>query len=71
LVESPVTGSQSKNWRKGGYLEKGRIPKDPWGNDFIFLSPGINGDYDIISYGSDGVQGGEGKNQDINSWEIE
>jgi len=71
LVEEPETGTMPKNWRKGGYLEKGRLPKDPWGNDFIYLSPGVHDEYDIMSYGSDGVPGGEDKNKDINSWEIE
>lgn len=71
LIEKPETGKVPKNWREGGYLEKGRLPKDPWGNDFIYLSPGVHGDYDIISYGADGVQGGEDKNKDINSWEIQ
>ena len=71
LVEKPDTGTLPKKWRTGGYLEKGKVPKDPWGNDFIYLSPGAHGDYDIISYGADGVQGGEDKNKDINSWEIE
>jgi general secretion pathway protein G len=71
LVEKPDTGTLPKKWRTGGYLEKGKVPKDPWGNDFIYLSPGAHGDYDLISYGADGVQGGEDKNKDINSWEIE
>ena len=71
LIEQPETGALPKNWRKGGYLEKGRVPKDPWGNDFAYLSPGAHGDYDIISYGADGVPDGEDKNRDINSWEIE
>jgi general secretion pathway protein G len=71
LVVQPETGTLAKQWRKGGYLEKNRIPKDPWGNDYIYLCPGFNGDYDIISYGADGVSGGEDKNKDINSWEIE
>ena len=71
LIEQPETGALPKNWRKGGYLEKGRVPKDPWGNDFVYLSPGAHGDYDIISYGADGVPDGEDKNRDINSWEIE
>ena len=70
LVQAPGTGG-AKKWRQGGYLEKGRVPKDPWGNDFIYLSPGTQGDYDIISLAADGVEGGEGKNADINSWEIE
>ena len=71
LIEKPETGKLPKKWRKGGYLEKGRLPKDPWGNDFIYLSPGAHGDCDIISYGYDGVSGGEDKNKDINNWEIE
>ena len=71
LIEQPETGMVPKNWRKNGYLEKGRLPKDPWGNEFVYLSPGTHGDYDIISYGADGVPDGEDKNRDINSWEIE
>jgi len=71
LIEQPETGIVPKNWRKQGYLEKGRLPKDPWGNEFVYLSPGVHGDYDIISYGADGVPDGEDKNRDINSWEIE
>ncbi|MEJ2057936.1 MAG: type II secretion system major pseudopilin GspG [Desulfofustis sp.] len=71
LVESPDAENVLQNWRKGGYLEKGKVPKDPWGNEFIYLSPGIQGDYDITSYGADGVPGGEDENKDINSWEIE
>ena len=60
-----------KKWREGGYLEKGKVPADPWGNTFVYLSPGVHGDYDISSYGADGVSGGDGKNTDLNSWEIE
>lgn len=71
LVEQPDAGALPKKWRKGGYLEKGKVPKDPWGNEYIFLSPGTNGDYDIICYGADGVPGGEDENKDINNWEIE
>ena len=71
LVEMPETGNVPKNWKSGGYLEKGKLPRDPWGNEFIYLSPGVHGEYDIVSYGADGVQGGEDKNADINNWEIE
>lgn len=70
LVEPPASGNTSK-WKDGGYLEKGRVPADPWGNDYVYLSPGVHGDFDITSYGLDGVPGGEGENKDINSWEIE
>lgn len=71
LVEPPETGDVPKNWKSGGYLEKGKVPKDPWGNDFIYLSPGVNGEYDITSYGADGVPDGEGENEDISNWNIE
>jgi general secretion pathway protein G len=71
LVEKPESGIVPNKWRDGGYLDKNKVPKDPWGNDFVYLSPGVHGDFDIISYGSDGVPGGEGQNMDINNWEIE
>ena len=72
LIEMPETGVIPKKWRQGGYLEKSKVPKDPWGNEFIYLAPGVHGDFDIISYGLDGVPGGEGEeNKDINNWEIE
>ena len=71
LVEPPAAGNLPKNWRKGGYLEKGKIPKDPWGNEFIYIAPGSHGDFDLSALGADGELGGEGKNKDINNWEIE
>jgi general secretion pathway protein G len=71
LVEKPETGNVPRKWKSGGYLEKSRVPKDPWGNEFVYLSPGLQGDFDIISYGSDGVPGGEEENKDINNWETE
>ncbi|MBA4396854.1 MAG: type II secretion system protein GspG [Syntrophus sp. (in: bacteria)] len=71
LVEKPAVGPPAKNWRQGGYLERGKIPKDPWDNDFIYICPGANGDYDLSSLGADGAPGGEGKNKDINSWEAD
>src|SRR5512139_2494822 len=67
LVRLPDTGRAPKNYRKGGYLD--RLPKDPWGNAYVYVSPGAHGDYDISSYGADGAQGGEGEDADINSWE--
>lgn len=71
LVEPPTAGKLPTKWRAGGYLEKGRVPNDPWSNPFIYLHPGIQGEYDIISYGADGQQGGEGKDADISNWDIE
>ncbi len=69
LVEKPTIGEIPKNWREGGYLS--RVPKDSWGNLLVYISPGLHGEYDLISYGSDGVPGGEGRAADIESWSIE
>ncbi len=71
LVEAPTVGNLPRKWRDGGYLEKTKVPQDAWGNDYIYLSPGLHGDFDIMSYGPDGEPGGEGDNQDITNWEIE
>ena len=49
-----------------GYIKS--LPKDPWGNDYIFLNPGEYGEYDLVSLGADGQSGGEGLNQDIGNW---
>lgn len=56
------------NW-KGSYLKKKIIPKDPWGNNYIYTYPGEHGDYDIISHGADGKSGGDGEEKDVLSWE--
>ena len=69
LVEPPAAGAPLKNWRQDSYLEKGKVPKDPWDNEFVYISPGVHGDYDLSSRGADGEAEGEGKNKDINSWE--
>ena len=71
LVERPESEPVPVKWATGGYLEKGKVPKDPWGREYLYLSPGVNGEYDIISYGADGAPGGGDKDMDINSWEIE
>lgn len=63
LVERP---SNLQKW-DGSYLAK-EIPKDPWGNDYIYKMPGEHGPYDLMSYGMDGVSGGEGNDLDIVSW---
>jgi len=70
LVEKPSVGQIPKNYRAEGYLESKQVPKDPWKNDFVYISPGEHGDYDLCSYGTDGVKGGEGINADICSWDI-
>ena len=70
LVAQPQGGDIPKKWKKGGYLEKGTVPKDPWGNDYVYLFPGAHDDFDIVSYGADGVAGGEEYNKDITSWSL-
>ena len=52
----------------GPYLKK-EVPKDPWNNSYVYKSPGEHGPYDILSFGADGVPGGDGDNRDVNSWE--
>ena len=69
LVEKPSIGKIPRKYPEKGYLAK--IPKDPWGNDYVYISPGEHGDFDLISYGADGEEGGEGKDGDVQSWEIE
>ena len=44
------------------------VPKDPWGNDYIYLFPGEHREYDLMSYGADGQPGGSGENADITNW---
>jgi general secretion pathway protein G len=66
LVEKPVSEPLPPNWKDGGYLEKAR--KDPWGHDYLYLNPGLQGEIDVMSYGADGQQGGEGHDADIGSW---
>jgi len=71
LVEPPSIGTLPPKWREGGYMDKGKIPLDPWGNNFVYLCPGLNGDFDLSSYAKDGEAGGEGDGKDINNWEVE
>jgi general secretion pathway protein G len=69
LVSKPSGSPEPKNWKAGGYLE--RLPKDPWGNEYQFLSPGVRGQIDIFSYGADGSPEGEGVNADIGNWGLD
>ncbi len=64
LVRNP---GNLESWR-GPYLGKTELPRDPWGKPYIYRCPGQHGDYDLFSYGPDGVEGGEGENADITSW---
>lgn len=71
LVEAPTVGVLPRKWREGGYLKKGKVPLDPWKNEYVYLSPGLHGEFDISSYGDDGAPGGESKASDVNSWDLE
>jgi len=71
LIEKPTTGQIPQKYREGGYLEQRKIPLDPWSNPYVYISPGIYGDFDIFSFGADGKEGGEGKDADIKSWDMQ
>lgn len=58
-----------RNWKPGGYLD--RLPKDPWGNTYLYLNPGNNAEIDIYTLGRDGRPGGEGEDADIGNWNLE
>lgn len=68
LVQKPDTPPLPPNWKTGGYLE--RLPKDPWGHQYQYLSPGLHGEIDVFSFGADGVAGGEDNDADIGSWTL-
>ena len=65
LVNKP---SDAKNWN-GPYLRKKVIPKDPWGFDYQYRTPGQHGPYDLFTLGADNAEGGDGENADVVSWE--
>ena len=67
LWEKPSDPALADRWR-GPYLKK-KVEKDPWGNTYVFKSPGDKGDYDLSSLGADGKEGGSGDNADIGSWD--
>jgi general secretion pathway protein G len=67
LVTKPTAGPAPAGWKAGGYLDK--LPKDPWGNPYQYLAPGIHGEVDIFSLGADGQPQGTGEDADIGSWE--
>jgi general secretion pathway protein G len=68
LVTKPANVPAAPGWKEGGYLDK--LPKDPWGSPYQYLSPGIKGEIDIFSFGADGQSGGEGNDADIGSWDL-
>jgi general secretion pathway protein G len=69
LVTRPTSPPDARNWQEGGYFD--RLPKDPWGNPYQYLSPGQHGQFDLYSLGADGQLGGAGVNADINNWKLQ
>ncbi len=67
LVVRPAAAPIPQNWKTGGYLD--RLNKDPWGNPYQYLSPGVRGEIDLFSLGADGKPGGAGIDADIGSWQ--
>ncbi len=69
LVSPPSSPPEAQNWAQGGYID--RLPQDPWGQPYQYLSPGVHGEFDIFSYGADAAPGGSGADADIGSWTSE
>jgi general secretion pathway protein G len=65
LIRKPTTGPIPPNWKS--YIDK--LPKDPWGQNYQFMNPGVKGEIDVFSFGADGQPGGEGNNADVGSWQ--
>jgi general secretion pathway protein G len=68
LITKPTSGPAADGWKTGGYLDK--LPKDPWGNPYQYLSPGLRNEVDVVSLGADGQPGGTGVDADIGSWDL-
>ena len=66
LVTRPTSSPAPTNWKP--YLDK--VPKDPWGNTYQYLSPGVHGEIDVFSLGADNQPGGTGADLDIGSWQL-
>ena len=67
LTARPTLPPMPPNWKPNGYLD--RLPKDPWGQPYQYLNPGLHGEIDVFSFGADGQPGGNGNDADIGSWE--
>jgi general secretion pathway protein G len=67
LVNATTLEPEPRNFKQGGYLD--RLPADPWGRPYLYLSPGDNGEFDLYSMGADGLSGGESQNQDLGNWD--
>lgn len=68
LIARPALPPVPPNWKPNGYIE--RLPKDPWGQPYQYLNPGLRGEIDVYSFGADGQPGGAGIDADIGSWDL-
>jgi general secretion pathway protein G len=68
LLAKPTAAPLPANWKTGGYLD--RLPRDPWGNPYQYLQPGLHAEVDIFSFGADGQPGGADLDADIGSWQL-
>jgi len=68
-LSTKPSGSELKNWRKGGYIKK--LSKDPWGNEYQYQFPGSHGEFDIFSLGADAAVGGSDEAADIGNWNLD
>ncbi len=66
LVQKPNGSPEARNWKSGGYVDQ--LRKDPWGRDYLYVSPGQRGDFDLYSLGADGQPGGDGEAADVGNW---
>ncbi|MDH5517094.1 MAG: type II secretion system major pseudopilin GspG [Gammaproteobacteria bacterium] len=69
LINAPGDLANNSNYKQGGYIRK--LPADPWGSGYLYLSPGEHGEVDIFSLGADGAPGGSGVSADIGNWNIQ
>ncbi len=70
LVEEPTTPPLPAHYKKHGYWERDFIPKDPWGGDYLYLSPGVHGEIDVWSQGADHQPGGADDSADLGNWDL-
>ena len=68
LIKPPLDIRNPNLYPENGYFS-GYVPEDPWGNEYLYLIPGQHGQYDVFSYGADGIEGGEGENADLGNWQ--
>lgn len=66
LVTKPTGLPEGANWKQGGYLDQ--LPTDAWGKPYLYLKPGVHGEFDLYSYGADGIEGGADAGADITNW---